>query len=302
VSGELREEIREALRSPIVPAEVDRLAAVEGYLDVVWPRIRPVTETAGFVGSALYMTDMALDAVEQVYEPVLTRDALTAAGASVADLDVLAGVIDVFHYTQPQLLLLFAALAEALGREEVGGYGKPDRRETTERESRHLSTSILLADEETPPLPEVADALGLTHAPDLYRAVASTPGYLGVAWEELQHLVAYPDFRRRGRGLYFYARSGARFLPEPLHADASALRAAGLSDETIEAARTALDESLPALAMMMMHAEAMRLGLGIAEREGGREGLTVEHQLASAESLEAGHGVGGDRPRGGLLR
>jgi len=267
VATDLREEIRRAFRSPIVPAEVDRLAAVEGYLEVAWPRIRAVTETAGFVGSARYMADMALDAVEEVYEPVLTRDTLLGAGASEADLAVLAEVIDVFHYVQPQLLLILAALAEALGREEVGGYGKPDAREASERETRHLATSVTLADEATPPLPDVTEALGLTHTPDLYRAVATVPGYLGVAWEELQHLAAYPDFRRRGRGLYFYARSGARFLPEPLRADADALRAAGLSDEAIEAARTALDESLPALAMMMMHAEAMRLGLGIAERE-----------------------------------
>src|SRR3546814_94588 len=157
-----------------------------------------------------------------------------------------------------------------MGREEVGGYGKPDPRATLasgEREERHLATRIAFAAEDTPPLPEVTDFLGLASAPDLYRAVASYPGYLGVAWEELQHLAAYPDFRRRGRGLYFYARSGARFLAEPLSANPEALRAAGLSDEAIETARAALDASLPAIAMMIMHTEAMRLGLGVAERE-----------------------------------
>lgn len=264
---DFREEIRLALRSPILPSVVDRLAAVEGYLDVVWPRVKSSVETAGFIGSALYMTDMALDAVEQVYDPVFTRSDLVDAGMSEDDLEALAGVIDVFHYVQPQVLLVFAALAEAMGREEVGGYGKPDERSLGEREERHLATEIPLASADTPPLPEVTEALGLTSAPDLYRAVASWPAYLGVAWEELQHLAAYPDFRRRGRGLYFYARSGARFLAEPLRADPDALRAAGLSDETIEAARAALDETLPALAMMMMHAEAMRLGLGVADRE-----------------------------------
>lgn len=264
---DLREEIRLALRSPILPSVVDRLAAVEGYLDVVWPHVKSSVETAGFLGSALYMTDMALDAVEQVYEPVLTGEDLTAAGLSEADLEALTGVIDVFHYVQPQVLLVLAALAEAMGREQVGGYGKPDERGLSEREERHLATEIPLAPTDTAPLPEVTEVLGLSSPPDLYRAVASWPGYLGVAWEELQHLAAYPDFRRRGRGLYFYARSGARFLAEPLRANPDALREAGLDDATIEAARGALDETLPALAMMMMHAEAMRLGLGVAERE-----------------------------------
>ncbi|MCB9482606.1 MAG: hypothetical protein H6675_01240 [Dehalococcoidia bacterium] len=265
--SDIREEIRLALRSPYLPDAIDRLAAVEGYLEVVWPRVRSSVETAGFLGSAMYMTDMALDAVEQVYEPVLTRADLAAAGATNADLATLEGIIDVFHYVQPQVLLVVAALAEAMGREQVGGYGKPDPRPPSEREERHLATEVPSAAADTPPLPEVVDVLGLAEPPDLYRAVAATPGYLEVAWQELQHLAAYPDFRRRGRGLYYYARSGARFLAEPLRANPDALREAGLDDETIEAAGATLNASLPAIAMMMMHAEAMRLGLGVATRE-----------------------------------
>src|SRR3546814_3941870 len=98
--SDLREEIRSALRSPYLPTFIDRLAAVEGYLDVVWPRVGGSLETAGFLGSALYMADMALDAVEQVYEPVLTPDDLIAAGASQGDLTSPAEVIDVFHRSE----------------------------------------------------------------------------------------------------------------------------------------------------------------------------------------------------------
>ena len=95
--SDLREEIRAALRSPYLPTFIDRLAAVDGYLDVVWPRVGGSLETAGFLGSALYMTDMALDAVEQVYEPVLTRDDLIAAGTSEGYLASLAEVVDVIE-------------------------------------------------------------------------------------------------------------------------------------------------------------------------------------------------------------
>ncbi len=261
------EAIRLAVRCPFRPAVLDRLAEADGYLDVVWPLVASSVETSGYLGSALYMADMALDAVEAVYEPVMTRDDLAAAGVTAADLDVLFQVVDVFHYVQPQLLLLLAALSEAIEKPVVGGYGKPDQRTLTERERGHLDTAVRLVDPGTPPLPEISEALGLATAPDLYRAVAACPGYLPVAWEELQHLVAYPDFRRRGRGLYYYARSGARFLAEPLRADATALRAAGLSDAAIEAARDALAETLPAQAMMVMHAEAIRRGLGVRDRE-----------------------------------
>jgi hypothetical protein len=126
---------------------------------------------------------------------------------------------------------------------------------------------VRLASPETSPLPEVAQALGVAAPPDLYRAAAMWPRYLETAWEELQHLVAYPDFRRRGRALYFYARSGARFLAQPVRANPDALRAAGLSEDAVAAARRTLDAALPAMATMMMHAEAMRVGLGIRDRE-----------------------------------
>ncbi len=262
------EAIRLALRAPVVPSPIARLAqAAPGYLDAVWPRIGSSVDSAGFLGSALYLADMALAEVEAVYEPVLTREALRDAGVGGADIEAITEVIDWFHYGQPQLLLMLAALAEAFTRERVGGYGKPDPRETSDRERRHLALDVSLASPEEGLLPEVAAAMNLDRAPDLYRAVAMWPRYLEVAWEELQHLAAYPPFRRRGRGLYFYARSGARFLAEPLEASPGALRAAGLSGATIDAARTVVDDALPAVAMMIMHAEAMRLGLGIRSRE-----------------------------------
>ncbi len=267
MSDALLAEIRGVLCLPFAPAPLARLVQVEGYLEFVWPQVASSVETAGFLGSARYMADMALDAVEAVYEPVLTRDALREAGMTEADLDALAAIIDLFHYTQPQLLLLLAALAEAFDRPEVGGHGRPDPREASPREQAHLALHVDLVAPSTPPLREIAEALGLDVAPDLYRAVARWPRYLEVAWEELQHLGAYPDFRRRGRALYFYARSGARFLAQPVRANPEALGAAGLTEDAIANAKRILDAALPATATLMMHAEAMRAGLGIHDRE-----------------------------------
>lgn len=261
------EEIRLTLRCPFRPSVLGRLAEADGYLEYVWPSLRASVETAGFLGSALYMGDMALDTVEEVYEPLLTVDALRAYGVSAVDLKQIGSVVDVFHYVQPQLLLLLAALAEAFGRDRVGGQGRVEPRPVTRREQRHMETAVVLASPEVDVLFAVREALGLDETPDLYRAMAVWPRYLEAAWGELQHLVTYPEFRRRGRGLYYYARSGARFLAEPLAGNPAALRAAGLSDSSIETARTALEAAVPALAMMVMHAEAMRIGLGVHDRE-----------------------------------
>ena len=261
-------EIAEAFRAPVAPELFQRLRMeAPRYLAQVWPVLAASINTAGFLGSALYMADMALDACEEVYEPVLSREGFVEAGVMSEDLSAVEAVLDVFHYLQPQALLAGAALAEAFDRPSVGGQGRPDPRELREREGRHLATKVLLADRAASVLPEVVELLQVSEPPALYRAVASWPGYLGAAWEELQHLGAYPDFRRRGRGLYYYARSGSRFLAEPLEANAEALRASGVSDAEIEVARAVVDAAVPALATMMMHCTAMRLGLGHAERE-----------------------------------
>ena len=264
--------ITAGLRTSFVPSVVHQLADIDGFLDAVWAQLAPSVDTAGFLGSALYMADMALGAVEEVYdEPTLSRESLLAGGLSAADLDRVIAVLDVFHWLQPQLLLLLAALAEAHDAPSVGGQGRPEPREPSEREQVHIDTPVDLASPQAGLLPEVPVELQLDAPPDLYRAIAVWPAYFDAVWDELQHLVAYPLFRQRGRALYFYARSSSRFLAVPLQADDAALGEAGMRPDDIARARVVVDRELSAVSTMMMHCTAMRVGLGLREREVVRE-------------------------------
>ena len=261
-------EMAAGMRTSLVPSIVRQLADIDGFIEAVWPQLAPSVDTAGFLGSALYMADMALDAVEEVYdEPTLSRDSLLAAGLSEADIEQVVAVLDVFHWLQPQLLLLVAALAEAHEAPSVGGQGRPEPREPSEREQAHLDTPVELASADTGSLGEVVHELQLDAPPDLYRAIAVWPAYFDAVWDELQHLVAYPLFRQRGRALYFYARSSSRHLAVPLRADEAALREAGMRPYAIAEARAIVERALPAISTMMMHCTAMRVGLGLRERE-----------------------------------
>ena len=263
-----RDQIAAAFRSPVVPELFSRLQAeAPDYLDCVWPILAQSLDTAGFLGSTLYMADMALDACLAVYEPVHTPSGLVAAGLARGELDAVSGVLDIFQYLQPQALLAGAALAEAFERPTVGGQGRAEPRQMRDRERRHLETVVPRPAASVALLSEVAAVLQVDHAPQLYRSVARWPRYLELVWEELQHLASYPDFRRRGRSLYYYARSGARFLAQPLEANPEALARAGVSEREVEWAREVVDAQVPALATMMMHASAMRLGLGRREYE-----------------------------------
>lgn len=266
-ASRLAEAAAQALRSPFVPRPLSELASCTSYFELVWPQLAPSIETAGFLGSALYMVDMALDAVESVYQPILSRESLLGGALSEADLAHLEGVLDTFHWVQPQMLLLLAALAEGWDSPRVGGQGKPDPRQPSVREARHLATVVDFASEQAGPLPEVRDALQVEMVPDLYRAVAVWPGYFQATWDELQHLVAYPLFRQRGRALYFYARSSSRFLAQPIEVSREALIAKGAVPGEVDRAHGIIDAALPATATMMMHCCAMRVGLGLTERE-----------------------------------
>jgi hypothetical protein len=258
-----------------VPAVFEALARCDGYLAIVWPQLAPSVETAGFRDSALYLADMALEAVAAELEPALTREALRVAGLGAHALEAVVATLDVFQWVTPQTLLLCAALAEAAEQPRIGGEGRPEPRATVPRETAHLAMPIVLAPLDTPPLPAIALALQLAEAPELYRALAALPdgtgpAYLALAWAETQHVAVFPALRRRGRALYYYARSAARFLAQPLAADAAALAVAGLAPEAFVTARAVLAEALPATATMLIHCAALRVGLGLTGREEAR--------------------------------
>ncbi len=276
----LAAEVARALRSPFLPTPLVRLLD-GGYLAAVWPQLAPSVDTEGFIESARYMVDMALDAVLQQAAlqddgSSVDRAALQRMGLSQSELDAIGATLDVLQLVQPQLLLLLAALAEARGRPgadaAVGGAGRPAPRVTTERERSHLASAVLLAPLGQSPLPAIAATLAVPEAPDLYRAVARWPTYLDASWFELQHLDGYPPLRARARGLYYYARDAARFLARPLRADRATLAAAGVSEGAQRGAEQAIDAALPVAATMLLHCSAMRVALGITASEVANRG------------------------------
>jgi hypothetical protein len=251
-------EIKHSFHIPFVPTAFQRLAETQDYLQHVWPALKFSLDTVGFLSSACYMSDMAMDATEEVYEPIFSL--------ASNETRELAQIIDLFHYVQPQILLILAALREALDRDSVGGAGSVESRALTERESIHRNTEVALG-KEFKESGDMAGVLGLDKPPDLYRALAHFPKFLGPVWEEIKELQAYPEFRRRARALYYYSKSGSRFLASPLSANDLVLGKLGIEANAISKIRECLEEELLQTATMMMHVEAMRLVIGINTRE-----------------------------------
>ena len=71
----------DGFRSSWFPSLFNQLEAdAPNYLSYIWPTVMKSIDTQGFLGSALYMTDMALDACELVYEPQTGRSDLISHG------------------------------------------------------------------------------------------------------------------------------------------------------------------------------------------------------------------------------
>ena len=258
----------DGFRSKWIPSLFNQLETdAPNYLTYIWPTVMKSIDTQGFLGSALYMADMALDACELVYEPQTSRSDLVSHGMTNTDIHELEAVLDLFHYVQPQVLLIGAALAEAFNREQIGGQGSVQVRELSDREKNHLNVEVKMDDADHSFFSNIIDVLQLKKAPDLYRALGKWQSAVDIFWDELQHLATYPDFRRRGRALYYYARAGSKFLAVPLNADIPSLKKIGISDEEIMRAQQIVNDNVPVLAMMIMHSTAIRLALGHSTRE-----------------------------------
>ncbi|MFL2646913.1 MAG: hypothetical protein ACJ0KD_05615 [Dehalococcoidia bacterium] len=258
----------DGFRSSWFPSLFNQLETdAPNYLSYIWPTVMKSIDTQGFLGSALYMTDMALDACELVYEPQTGRSDLVSHGMTNTEIQELEATLDLFHYVQPQVLLIGAALAEAFNREQVGGQGSDQVRELSDREKNHLTIEVKMDYADPSFFSNIIDILQLNKAPDLYRALGKWQLAVDIFWDELQHLATYPDFRRRGRALYYYARAGSKFLAVPLNADIPSLKKLGISDEEIMRAQQIVNDNVPVLAMMIMHSTAIRLALGHSTRE-----------------------------------
>ncbi len=120
----LLEDIRAALRSPVVPLLARRLAAgYPAYLERVWRDLRPNLLSRAFERRADELRGASVRAVAAagVVEPGGYRDALHRRALSTSVVDDIVRAVAVVHYLDPKLLLIATALDLALGNEPVGG-------------------------------------------------------------------------------------------------------------------------------------------------------------------------------------
>ena len=196
-SEELRtiyRDIEHTLQVPFVPWPFRALAVYEKFFQTMWKDLKP-TITSQLEDAADELRSWLVERLPQAL-PGLGSDhqaKLREKKLSQEQIEKLQGQVHVYHYLDPKLALLVAALHEALEGKPVGvrsivvwptSRGVPAFMPRVGRvEPTQASGAVAKLFE------EVRQALELPAVPDEYRTLAQWPEYLELAWGEIKAML-----------------------------------------------------------------------------------------------------------------
>ncbi|HVY61613.1 MAG TPA: halocarboxylic acid dehydrogenase DehI family protein [Planctomycetota bacterium] len=210
-------EARQKLRVTGVPLLFRTWAGFPTFFPRMWDAIRPNIETRAFESAA---DQLRASAVE-------TAAGLGRIGASVplgeSQAYRLRGILDLYHYLNPKLLLVAAAVRLALDGALMGPVVEDIASiELIERGPSPTMHALEMAPEkpDDPRLravfADIQRTLETGAVNSNYRSLALFPDYLVAVWARLKPILETESYRRAARVLGLEARSLARSLPHPV--------------------------------------------------------------------------------------
>ena len=240
-------DIRHCLRTSYVPLTFRTLAPHRGVLRATWQQLKPNVVTRAFeelssdmrAALAKAPTDMGT----RLIEPVLASN-----GVDVDELDEVREQINLFHYTEPKVVLCLAALAQ-LPNGPVGARHQIRRSllESIPTEAAADVPELILAPEEPggvlgEELHEIMRTLGLPVAEIDLRAMAHWPEFFEPAWDEVGPIFQHREIASTMSGLQERARRLVEFIPHRMDATQGLLGEAPEAMASIGRATSALLE------------------------------------------------------------
>ncbi len=254
-------DILNLLSTPFLPNVFEDLLQYNNYSEKIIIQLFPSIDTQGFINNAMYINDMSLGPVEDIIE--VNQHRVFFEKNEFAYFNELIHILDIFQYQQPQMLLILAALQEAFNHLNLGGKGDKNKRKYTENEFRNKKINFsLLNQDEFIYKKEFKEIFETNLVPDLYLGIAKFNDYLNFIWEHLKHLYAFPEIRKRSRGLYYYALSSSKYFAYTIKSDLEYCLQNEIDKNDIEEIQLILQSNLFMYSIMIMHCTAMRVGLG----------------------------------------
>ena len=275
---EIYREIKAALGVPHVNLLFQAYGAYPSFLELHWQTIRPVLQTTEFFQYADRLRAEAYtrahnyfavpDFCEEVKEMQLTPGARQE----------LTGVVELFHYNNPLLLMVVAAQMQAFDeapmpqRQSVGPAIHPvfDQKPCSVPEERATERVKRVYD-------DIKRTLGLNFINSDYRAFGRFPDFLEAYWEAMKPALALPIYSEHKRKLKESAFSLAAELPSAPQLSIQQMQESGLEEQVITDIVRITGQFIDLISGLILNVCFAKIGL-----EGGTRGDHGSHEKKSA--------------------
>ena len=267
---QLFSEIKRALGVPMLRVYFPALAVYPQFLQLHWKMMKPVVQSREFFACA---DRLRADAYTRAHNYLRIPDLcarLEESRFSAGARQELSGAMELFHYRNPLLLLLFCAQMQAL----EGPIGDP--REPTPNPAHPVFCERpIFVDEENASAAvrhryeEIRRVLDLPYVNAEYEAMARFPEFLNVYWELIKGLLPSPLYQELQYGMHDTAWNLARELPGPMELSLVQLTDAGMRQEEIASVARILELFVNNLSGLLMSVAIAKIAL-----EGGNQPAT----------------------------
>jgi len=263
---EIYQQIKSALGVPHVNVIFQAYGAHPRFLDVMWNLLRPAVATREFFAKADHLGAEAYTWMHNYFPVPDLCYQIKQIDFSVGAPHELTGVVELFHYNNP-LLLLIAAILLAF---EDG----PVKHWTAEVGADHpvFKDKPIKITEEAAPAPirkiydDIKRTLGASYVNTDYQAFARWPDFLSAYWNALKAALASPIYGESKHSLRESALSLASQLPNAPQLGMEHVHEMDLGSQEMSAAIHITEEFLETLSGLVLNIAFARIAL-----EGGNQ-------------------------------
>jgi hypothetical protein len=250
-SGELERvyhDIRQVMRVSGVNLNFRTWAAFERSFPLVWAAVRDNAGTYAFEHAADHLRTAAVQGALAL--PPL--QALSAVPLGESQTYQIGAALALYHYINPKLLLLTAAIRMVLDNDPINGRLSADVRKLPRGVPARMYP-MEMVDESTddPHLKQTFDdmrqTLGVESINSDYRTLGLWPYYLASAWQRLKPIAASAEYRGLAESLRVQAIDLARILPYRVKLARLDLTSVGEDDDDFIRVTRQLEHLLPGL-------------------------------------------------------
>ncbi len=278
---EIYQDIKHVLGIPRVGPIFEAYAVYPVFLEMHWTCFRPIVDSQEFFALG---DRLRADAYTRVYGYFAVPDLRTsmhAAGISSTDQEEICGVIELFNYANPMLLLIAAAQLQAF----EGPVGQPQS-PTARVERPTFTPEPKLAGEASPDARklyrDITRTLGMPFVGSAFLALGRWPRFLALYWEALKRVRQSPIYQECTGNLRETAWSLTRELPGVFELTQDQLIHAGMRAEDTSSVVRMTELFVNALGELTLTISVAKIGLEGGSRPAGEKSSAPDKPRAVA--------------------